>query len=463
VDLKIYDLADTSIVDSFMNVPTTAVDPFWSEYTIAGGLVPPDHFLIAVVQQDTSTNADAIRVDIDTVAPYSPYWGHDWSRPPGGTWGAPGYYGNFMIRAAWTCGPEITTGTFVRGDCDTIAGIFMSDAIYLLKALYVPGAAAPPSWDAADVNDDCGQPPAYSDKPTMGDAIYLLKWLYVPNEPPPPPPTPSEKSDPSIYPGDCGVDPTPEDTLDTDSSFCPGMGMDAKASVREWEIEGNMLLGDAAIESRQVTIPVYLENENPLFGFAYTISYDPAVLTFKGAETEGEFDFFSANPDGEGKVTVGAVVDFEMEKGLASGHHEVAQLVFEYTTERVQETSVDFTHVELVDLEAAPNGARTRGCSIGFGHRRPTVFAMHSSYPNPAREWTTIRYQLPKSIHTTLTVYNLAGQAVKTLVDGVEAPGYHMATWDRTDESGSRVSSGVYFYQLKTDEYSSTRKLVLVE
>jgi hypothetical protein len=356
-----------------------------------------------------------------------------------------------MIRAEMTCAPEAGEG-FVRGDCDTVPGVFMSDAIYLLRAKFVPGAVQCPCVDAADANDNGDW--------TMGDAIAILRWLFVPGADTLANPQPSLKQSAAIYPGDCGTDATP-DALPCTNSFC--MTPPGKTTMRAWEIKGDVLLGDARIEDQRVTIPVYLENDVALSGFSYTISYDPTVLRFEGAQTHREFDFFGVNPEEEGQVSVGAVVDLGLQKSLPSGHHEVGELVFEYTTDRIQETTLDFTHVEFVDLQAAPRGARTRGCSIGFGHRRPTVFAMHSSYPNPARDWTTIRYQLPKSIHTTLTVYNLTGQAVKTLVDGVVAPGYHTANWDRTDESGSRVSSGVYFYQLKTDEYSSTRKLVLVE
>jgi hypothetical protein len=242
------------------------------------------------------------------------------------------------------------------------------------------------------------------------------------------------------------------------NSFCMGM---AKASTPEWENIGEMILGDATVEEGQVTIPVYLVSDRLLSGVSYTVSFDQDVLSFESAETNGDYDFFSAKLNDDGTLTVGTVVDMNMKKTLSAGRHEVATLVF--ATERLQETMVNFTHVELVDPQAAPHGARTRGCAVGFGVRRPTVFAMHSSYPNPARDWTTIRYQLPKSTHTTLTVYNLAGQAVKTLVNKVEAPGYYSRTWDRTDEYGRRVSSGVYFYQMKTDEYSSTRKLVVVE
>lgn len=97
------------------------------------------------------------------------------------------------------------------------------------------------------------------------------------------------------------------------------------------------------------------------------------------------------------------------------------------------------------------------------GQRSPTVFSLAQNYPNPLRDLAVIRYQLPKSTHTTLRIYNLAGQIVRTLVDQVEAPGYYLVRWDREDDLGRKVSAGVYFYQLKASEYTRTRKLVVVE
>jgi hypothetical protein len=211
IHLEVYDLADTSLVWSQTNVPTTQINPTWNEYTISGGLVPPDHFLIAVVQIDTATNADGLMVDNDTIAPYSPYWGHDWSLAPGGTqWSAPGGYGNFMIRAEMTCAPEAGEG-FVRGDCDTVPGVFMSDAIYLLRAKFVPGATQCPCVDAADANDNGDW--------TMGDAIAILRWLFVPGADTLANPQPSLKQSAAIYPGDCGPDQT-ADALNCGDSPC---------------------------------------------------------------------------------------------------------------------------------------------------------------------------------------------------------------------------------------------------
>ena len=63
----------------------------------------------------------------------------------------------------------------------------------------------------------------------------------------------------------------------------------------------------------------------------------------------------------------------------------------------------------------------------------------------------------------TVSVYNLLGQKVKTLVDDNQPAGTYSVTWDGTDDSGGEVSSGIYFYQIKSDSYTKARKMLLLK
>jgi uncharacterized protein (TIGR03790 family) len=84
--------------------------------------------------------------------------------------------------------------------------------------------------------------------------------------------------------------------------------------------------------------------------------------------------------------------------------------------------------------------------------------SLAQNYPNPFNPVTTIRFVLPRQDHVTLKVYNSLGQQVATLVDGVESPGVHIAAFD-----GSSLASGLYIYQLKTSDFGSTHKMLLVK
>jgi len=62
----------------------------------------------------------------------------------------------------------------------------------------------------------------------------------------------------------------------------------------------------------------------------------------------------------------------------------------------------------------------------------------------------------------TLKVYNIIGQLVTTLVSERQAPGFYQVNWSGDDDSGRRVSNGVYFYQLQLDEQSRIQKMILL-
>jgi hypothetical protein len=92
----------------------------------------------------------------------------------------------------------------------------------------------------------------------------------------------------------------------------------------------------------------------------------------------------------------------------------------------------------------------------------PTVFALEQNYPNPFNPRTTIQYQLPKSSQVNLSIYNLLGQKVATLVNERQQSGYYQATWDVSDFP--LIASGIYFYRLQTDHgFNTTKKLVLIK
>jgi hypothetical protein len=100
---------------------------------------------------------------------------------------------------------------------------------------------------------------------------------------------------------------------------------------------------------------------------------------------------------------------------------------------------------------------------------------LNQNYPNPFNSTTLIPFTIssPKfnssqsTVHgpfpTTLAIYNVLGQRVKILVNEDKLPGHYQITWDGRDDSGDEVSSGVYFYRLKTEEQVQTKKLIYLK
>ena len=93
----------------------------------------------------------------------------------------------------------------------------------------------------------------------------------------------------------------------------------------------------------------------------------------------------------------------------------------------------------------------------------PFHFSLEQNYPNPFNPATSISYQLPKSGSVQLTIYNLMGQHIRTLVNAYQPTGTYQVKWDGRDESGTHVSSGIYFYQLKAqNDFIETKKMMMM-
>jgi len=92
----------------------------------------------------------------------------------------------------------------------------------------------------------------------------------------------------------------------------------------------------------------------------------------------------------------------------------------------------------------------------------PTVFALYQNVPNPFNPTTTIRFDLPRVVHVKLSIYNVKGELVATIVDRPMTEGRKEALWAGTNDSGSPVASGIYFYRLDAGDFMQTRKMVLL-
>ena len=93
----------------------------------------------------------------------------------------------------------------------------------------------------------------------------------------------------------------------------------------------------------------------------------------------------------------------------------------------------------------------------------PESFALYANYPNPFNPTTTISYDLPEQAQVTLSIYDLLGKKIKTLVNQSQDAGNKIAMWDGTDEFGRQVSAGVYLYRIQAGEFTQTRKMLLLK
>ncbi|MCH8012349.1 MAG: T9SS type A sorting domain-containing protein [Candidatus Marinimicrobia bacterium] len=92
----------------------------------------------------------------------------------------------------------------------------------------------------------------------------------------------------------------------------------------------------------------------------------------------------------------------------------------------------------------------------------PEVYSLSQNYPNPFNPYSTISFGLPEQAYIRLTIYDILGRKVRTLMDKRLEPGYHEIVWNGKDNHGNNVSSGMYLYAIQAGHFISVRKMVLL-
>ena len=93
----------------------------------------------------------------------------------------------------------------------------------------------------------------------------------------------------------------------------------------------------------------------------------------------------------------------------------------------------------------------------------PTTFTVEPAYPNPFNPITTIRYSLPVSGLVAVRIYDQLGRKMKTLLNTNQTAAEYKFTWNRTNDRGQQLGSGVYFCQVRASGLSKTIKLMLIK
>ncbi len=195
-------------------------------------------------------------------------------------------------------------------------------------------------------------------------------------------------------------------------------------------------------------------------GYGLQVAYDADQLTFVEVRTDqplggSAFATPQVLADQAGVLTVAAHGD------VVSDGELMLRLVFRPTTE-IEHTTLEITDSQTYDRALGFNRlALPAPVSV---QTRPAVFSLAANYPNPFNPQTTIQYALPQAADVGLTVYNVLGQPVRTLVAEHQAAGRYAVEWDATNDSGQSVSSGMYFYRLQAGgDFLDIKKMLLLK
>ncbi|MDZ7310398.1 MAG: T9SS type A sorting domain-containing protein, partial [candidate division KSB1 bacterium] len=149
-------------------------------------------------------------------------------------------------------------------------------------------------------------------------------------------------------------------------------------------------------------------------------------------------------------------VNGSVSRGILPGQPERAVWGFDYTSSTAGQLTIYVDAVTGTGVEARPQS-----------NEIPQNYALRQNHPNPLQvsafgNKTAIEYHLPRPSAVEISIFNLQGQKVVTLVQGHQTAGSHKIFWNGADESGRPVAGGVYFYQLKAADFVAVKKMLVV-
>jgi predicted extracellular nuclease len=220
--------------------------------------------------------------------------------------------------------------------------------------------------------------------------------------------------------------PTPAPVVLPTSTFGPGVA-NGMISAEQYE---SML-----VQFNNVVMPDSEPTFQDIYEYAVDNSSSPVLV-----RRDGTNHFTTTVNDSVGKVLIRRNDRISYLRGIVFYAGGGGGFRYKF----VPRTNADFGTITSVEIERQPTIA--------------TSFALAQNYPNPFNPSTSIHYTLPKNEYVSVRVFNILGQEVETLVNQQQAPGEYTVRFD-----ASRLTSGVYFYQLRAGTFSDVRKMMLVK
>jgi|GEM_PF-427522 len=129
--------------------------------------------------------------------------------------------------------------------------------------------------------------------------------------------------------------------------------------------------------------------------------------------------------------------------------------------------SVNMLNTSHMDFDTAAGDFEIRVDPVETGIERdnglPWEFTLYQDYPNPFNPVTTIKYGVPENSEVTLSIFDLTGRRIRTLVDRNQEAGWYTYRWSGETDSGNSVSTGIYFYRIQANDYTRVRKMIFIK
>ncbi len=215
----------------------------------------------------------------------------------------------------------------------------------------------------------------------------------------------------------------------------------------------------------EYTMYVSVTKPSQVFGITMSLHFDSSVIVPKTMKQTALTDSMMMSyffPRGTANFALAGI------KPLNTAG-DIAQFTFTVKDPAIATDAIVFTMDRFV-LNEKDYAKDFGGISLALNDPSviPTVFDLKQNYPNPFNPATTISYQLPKESYVTITIYNMIGQIVKTLISTEQSAGYYSLMWNAADDNNRSVSSGVYLYKIIAQSqgknvFVNTKKMLLLK
>jgi hypothetical protein len=252
-------------------------------------------------------------------------------------------------------------------------------------------------------------------------------------------------------------------------------------SIKIYQGTEHYYLGDyQGIASNITTFPFYTGQGNTLQDFTaflpdYGISFQRPVDTVNHGQTSVNRVIAPMMGPYSGTVTYTATVSPSPSQGTITFNWSPSNVKTytgapdSLTLNSVVSATVPYQNYTITVTAAENGGQRTHSRTWTLtvaniqginntGNDVPLIYALGQNYPNPFNPTTQIDYSLPKQTFVTISVFNLLGQEVATLVNSLKPAGVHEVTFNASD-----LPSGIYYYRIKAGDYTDARKMMLVK
>jgi hypothetical protein len=237
-----------------------------------------------------------------------------------------------------------------------------------------------------------------------------------------------------------------------------------------------------SVNSEFTVVPLEVQNTKDLVAMDIPLSFTEGATLDHVEFTDRvkDFEVKIANIDNENHQVVMGLITMvsHQEPDMAAGSGTIANLYFKLDpgVNKVELTPVELSNpnhsltyyyndyssgapeVKAVHPEMAAMVIPGAGSDA-----LPTSFGLMQNSPNPFNPTTTISYALPEASDVRISVFNILGQNVKDLVNSHLEAGVHEVVWDGKDASGDQVASGIYFYKISANNFTDTKKMVLLK